>query len=123
MTGTGAKLTQAVEAYFADLGRIRGSGGATGELSYPPALRNLLNAVGAALRSKVFCVGELADAGPVPRRRTRLLGGYQVLKKWLSYRERDILGRTLKPEEVQFFADTARRIGGILLATSTDREG
>ena len=63
MTGTGAKLTQAVEAYFADLGRIRGSGGATGELSYHPALRNLLNAVGAALRPKVFCVGELADQG------------------------------------------------------------
>ena len=63
MAGTGAKLTQAVEAYFADLGRIRGSGGATGELSYHPALRNLLNAVGAALRPKVFCVGELADQG------------------------------------------------------------
>ena len=41
------------------------------------------------------------------------LGGYQVLKKWLSYRERDILGRGLKPEEVQHFTDTARRIGGI----------
>ena len=38
------------------------------------------------------------------------LGGYQVLKKWLSYRERGILGRPLKPEEVQHFTDTARRI-------------
>ena len=28
------------------------------------------------------------------------LGGYQVLKKWLSYRERPILGRALRPEEV-----------------------
>ena len=43
------------------------------------------------------------------------LGGYQVLKKWLSYRERDILARPLTPEEVQHFTDTARRIGGILL--------
>ena len=42
------------------------------------------------------------------------LGGYQVLKKWLSYRERGVLGRALKPEEVQHFADTARRIAGIL---------
>ena len=42
------------------------------------------------------------------------LGGYQVLKKWLSYREHDILGRPLKPEEVQHFADTARRIGAML---------
>ena len=63
MTGNSAKLTQAAEAYFADLGRIRGTGGATGELSYHPALRNLLNAVGATLKPKVFCLGELADQG------------------------------------------------------------
>ena len=43
------------------------------------------------------------------------LGGYQVLKKWLSYRERTILDRPLRPEEVQHFTDTARRIGAILL--------
>ena len=42
------------------------------------------------------------------------LGGYQVLKKWLSYREQSVLGRALKPEEVQHFTDTARRIGAIL---------
>ena len=45
------------------------------------------------------------------------LGGYQVLKKWLSYRERDILGRPLRPEEVQHFSEIARRIGAILLLT------
>ena len=43
------------------------------------------------------------------------LGGYQVLKKWLSYREHGILGRGLKPEEVQHFADTARRIAAIVI--------
>ena len=43
------------------------------------------------------------------------LGGYQVLKKWLSYRERGVLGRPVTPEEVQHFPDTARRIAGILL--------
>ena len=43
------------------------------------------------------------------------LGGYQVLKKWLSYRERGVLGRPLTPEETQHFTDTARRIGAILL--------
>ena len=63
MAGTGAKTSLAVETYFADLGHIRGSGGATGELSYHAALRNLLNAVGATLKPKVFCVGELADQG------------------------------------------------------------
>ena len=46
------------------------------------------------------------------------LGGYQVLKKWLSYRERKVLGRALQPEEVQHFTDTARRIGRILMVTA-----
>ena len=47
------------------------------------------------------------------------LGGYQVLKKWLSYRERDILARPLGPEEVQHFTDTARRITAILMTVSS----
>ena len=42
------------------------------------------------------------------------LGGYQVLKKWLSYRERKVLGRPLSPEEVLQFTGTARRIAEIL---------
>ena len=42
------------------------------------------------------------------------LGGYQVLKKWLSYRESRVLNRKLRAEEVQHFTDTARRIGAIL---------
>ena len=45
------------------------------------------------------------------------LGGYQVLKKWLSYRESRVLGRPLLPEEVQHFTDTARRIAAILKLT------
>ena len=45
---------------------------------------------------------------------TYKLGGYQVLKKWLSYRERNVLDRPLKPEEVQHFTDTARRVAGVL---------
>ena len=45
------------------------------------------------------------------------LGGYQVLKKWLSYRERSVLGRPLHPDEVQHFIDTARRIAAILRVT------
>ena len=63
MAGTGTKLTAAVEDYLADLRRIRASGGATGELSYYPPLSNLLNAVGGALRPKVFCINELAQQG------------------------------------------------------------
>ena len=63
MPTTATKLTSIVEDYLTDLRRIRASGGATGERSYYSPLNNLLNAVGATLRPKVFCVGELAEQG------------------------------------------------------------
>ena len=56
-------LTTAAEAYFADLHRVRASGGGTGERSYYPALANLIGAVGRTLKPKVFCVLEGADQG------------------------------------------------------------
>ncbi|MCG9884605.1 MAG: N-6 DNA methylase [Cyanobacteria bacterium] len=43
------------------------------------------------------------------------IGGYQVLKKWLSYRDQKVLGRPLKPAEVRHLLDTARRISAIIL--------
>ena len=58
-----SKFTQAVESYFTELRLVRGSGGATNERSLYVPLANLLNAVGGALRPKVFCVQELADQG------------------------------------------------------------
>ena len=60
---TAPKLTAAVEAYLADLRGIRATGGATGELSYHTPLNNLLAAVGATLKPRVRCVGELKDLG------------------------------------------------------------
>ncbi len=42
------------------------------------------------------------------------LGGYQVLKKWLSYRESKVLGRSLEVSEVAWFSEVARRIDAIL---------
>ena len=54
MTETNTRLTAVVEAYFTDLGRIRASGGATGERSSYAPFANLLNAVGATLKPKVF---------------------------------------------------------------------
>ncbi len=57
------KFDAAVEAYLADLRRIRASGGATSERSYYSPLTNLMNAIGSTLRPKVFCVGELAEQG------------------------------------------------------------
>ena len=49
---------------------------------------------------------------------TYKLGGYQVLKKWLSYREHKVLGRNMHPEEVEHFMHTARRIAAILMLTA-----
>ena len=63
MSRTNTKLTTAVETYLADLQRVRASGGATGERSSYGPLATLLNAIGATLKPKVFCVGELADQG------------------------------------------------------------
>jgi len=43
------------------------------------------------------------------------IGGYQVLKKWLSYREKRLLGRALSTKEVVGFTEAARRIAALLL--------
>lgn len=42
------------------------------------------------------------------------LGGYPVLKKWLSYRDVRVLGRPLKLDEISEFAAIARRIAALL---------
>jgi hypothetical protein len=46
------------------------------------------------------------------------IGGYQVVKKWLSYRERALLGRDLKPEEVRYVTEMVRRIAALVLMQS-----
>jgi hypothetical protein len=43
------------------------------------------------------------------------IGGYQVLKKWLSYRDHSIIARPLTQEEVAHIQATARRLAAILL--------
>ena len=40
---------------------------------------------------------------------TYKLGGYQVLKKWLSYRDRGVLERALRPQEVLDLMKMAHR--------------
>ena len=63
MSRTKKKLVAAVDAYFADLRRVGASGGATGERSSYGPLATLLDAVGATLKPKVFCIQEPADQG------------------------------------------------------------
>jgi hypothetical protein len=43
------------------------------------------------------------------------IGGYQVIKKWLSYREQKLMGRSITKEEVRHVQEMARRIAAILL--------
>ncbi len=42
------------------------------------------------------------------------IGGYQVMKKWLSYREMDILGRAITAEEAREVTNMARRIAALV---------
>ncbi len=49
------------------------------------------------------------------------IGGYQVIKKWLSYREHRLLGRALHLEEIKEVTHTARRLAAlVLLQTDLD---
>ena len=63
MTATSDKLSKVVATYCADLQRVHACGGATGERSSYGPLSSLLSGVGALLKPKVFCVGELANQG------------------------------------------------------------
>lgn len=47
------------------------------------------------------------------------IGGYQVIKKWLSYREEKLLGRSLTKDEVREVMNMSRRIAAILLLQSS----
>ena len=67
----------------------------------------------------------VSPARPTPRRVCQQLGiglaweytigGYQVMKKWLSYREEKLLGRPLTKDEVRYVQEMARRIAALLL--------
>jgi hypothetical protein len=43
------------------------------------------------------------------------IGGYQVIKKWLSYREQDVFDRSLTTDEAREVMNIARRTAAILL--------
>jgi hypothetical protein len=43
------------------------------------------------------------------------IGGYQVIKKWLSYRKLELLSRPLTPDEAREVMNMARRIAAIVL--------
>jgi hypothetical protein len=88
-------------------------------------LREGATTLGMTLDQVLTCLGEttfdvflndIAYWRCVPARVWKYtIGGYQVMKKWLSYRERPLLGRDLKPGEARYVTEMARRIAAILL--------
>ena len=117
MTGDGFALT-AGWGHFGTGDAVMPGQGRIVEREYTPDERTALGEVISALGTRTLDVylNDRAYWRNVPTAVwTYKLGGYQVLKKWLSYRERDVLGRVLKFEEIQHFTDTARRIGAMLV--------
>lgn len=49
--------------YLAEIARVHATRAGTNEMSYYPALSGALNAIGASLKPKVFCVSNLANKG------------------------------------------------------------
>jgi hypothetical protein len=43
------------------------------------------------------------------------IGGYQVIKKWLSYRELELLGRALSADEAREVTGMVRRLAAVIL--------
>lgn len=44
-----------------------------------------------------------------------VIGGYQVIKKWLSYRERTLLSRDLTVDEARYVTEMVRRLAALVL--------
>jgi len=125
----GGQLADADLAVTAQWG-ITGKGGVTMpskgkvvERPFTDEEKVALGEDGARLLGPDTCDVYLNDAAfwrNIPRRVwDYTLGGYQVLKKWLSYREKSILGRALRHEEVGYVRDIARRIAALLLLGPT----
>ena len=95
------------------------------ERPFTPEEAAALGEVGVALLGPdtvdVF-LNDMAYWRNVPRRVWEYtLGGYQVLKKWLSYREQALLDRSLTVDEVGYVTQMVRRIAAlVLLGTELD---
>ncbi len=104
---------------------IAGKGGVTMpgkgkaiERAYTPDELSALGSATDSLGATTFDVylNDIAFWRCVPSRVwTYTLGGYQVIKKWLSYRERTLLGRALTLAELTEVMHMVRRIAALLL--------
>ncbi len=112
-----------LENYFRRLRDINSSGAGVPETSYYGAFETLFNEIAKPLKPRVRAImqlgGRICDIyfnatgnfHNVPTNVWKFVtGGYQVTKKWLSYREQSLLGRSLTPVEAR-----EARIASILL--------
>lgn len=67
------------------------------------------HAVNVYINDKVYWANVPADVWAMT------IGGYPVVKKWLSYREHRILGRALRMEEITHVTEMVRRLKALLL--------
>lgn len=120
----GGSLGEADRALSAGWGSLQGSGivmpgrGKAVEREYRPDELTALGEAIACLGATTFDIHLSTDAywADVPASVWRYsLGGYPVIKKWLSYRERAVLGRALSIDEVIYVSHMIRRIAAILL--------
>ena len=100
-------------SHLDNLGRVTPGAGETTE--YPQE-----KAAPWATTVDIFLNDQVAWRGVPKEAWEYYLGGYQVLKKWLSYREhgteeKPILGRGLTKEEARAFTDIARRVSALAL--------
>lgn len=110
-------------------GAVMPGGGRAVERPYTPAERAALTTgaaeLGLDIETLLSHIGEtcfdvylndVAFWSAIPSRVwSYTMGGYRVLKKWLSYREQSVLGRDLKTDEAREFTAITRRIAALLL--------
>ncbi len=106
-------------------GAIMPGSGRAVRRAYSEAELQSLGAAGLGLEQTLALLGETtfdvflngrAYWRNVPERVwTYTLGGYQVVKKWLSYREEGVLGRALTADEAREVTNMTRRIAALLL--------
>lgn len=80
-----------------------------GKGSIVPCPEDADNAVNVYINEKVFWSNVPKDVWAMT------IGGYPVVKKWLSYREYKVLGRALRLEEITYVTDVVRRLKALLL--------
>ena len=125
MTGDDFALTAGWGHFGTGRAVMPGQGRAV-ERSYTVAERTALGDAASALGESTFDVylNDRAYWRNVPAAVWEYrLGGYQVLKKWLSYRALGIVGRRLRFGEAQCLADIARRTAGTLVTTRSEVSG